>query len=550
MMYYIKIIFNFIIFNEFTMLLCMIFLLVNMSILFYRINKNYKVTFEDFIIFSIWPIIYKTILFLVLYIFLFMYLRLINIQRVVDLKIIIYNLSQFFMKNHIFFIFLKLLSLILCMILIINLITIIRKYFYYHFLQVHIYLMYWTREPSRYIRTKYEIFLEKVRDISLYPIFSFIFSRIYEIYTIRKQEYTKDSSDFILEMTNYLGYYEVQKYSHIYLLLFCLLYDIIYNNMVLNVVYYYGILYSLHYLLVATTRFATVFSKIGCLKIADYLIRRKKREQNNIIILPEQLYYYEETIEPYYHTQLTNAFNEKYHDYGIGKTYVENELFLLNVFFIFNIYFYYNIEIFVDFFNNVLQIQVSIQNILQVLIGILVISWLYFQKYIFKCILIILTMVVIILWLIISIHHFVPLLYNEIFINTNIEKFNIYLYIIDNYTINDKIYFIKEYAIYKLQTIHETDKEYLLSIIEKLPLQDLIEFSNIEELKVYVDNLIQTFIKMEKQYAVLFNNFKCDTQKSSNTISWNILDYIINTPKFISKVYESIYNVKYFIFKR
>lgn len=55
---------------------------------------------------------------------------------------------------------------------------------------------------------------------------------------------------FILDILDYLGYFKFIKYSRIYLLLGCLAYDIIYNDMVLSTIYYCGMLLSLYYLLI------------------------------------------------------------------------------------------------------------------------------------------------------------------------------------------------------------------------------------------------------------------------------------------------------------
>ena len=387
------------------------------------------------------------------------------------------------------------------MILLINLITIIKKYFYYHFLQIHIYIMYWTREASRYTSTKYELFLEKVRDlewyISFYPIFKFIFSRVYEIYIIIKPKYGKDSSSFTQDMAKYLGYSEIQRYSHIYLFIYCLLFDIIYNNMVLNVVYYYGILYCFYYyLLVATTRFSTIFSKIGCLKIADYLIRKKEKEQGKVIILPEDMYYYVDTIEPYYHDQLAIAFKDKYHDYGIGKIYMENEFFISNIFMICTLYFY-NINIFLNIWGGLIQMQIPIQNLLQIILLILITSWLYFWKAFFKYLFIILTILLIISWLIINIYYFVPLLYNETLVCATFEKFNMQIKILINYTVADKMYFITEYTIYHLSQLNISHDEYLPIIVEKISYKNILELLNIDDLKLYIDTFIKN-IKIRK----------------------------------------------------
>ena len=199
LMYYIQFIFNLIIFNKIIFLLFAILFFIMIGIFAYTFNKNYKITFEDFIIYSIWPLIFKTLLFFGLYFLLFVYLRLINIQKLVDLKLIIYNFFVFFENNGIFTFILKILLVIILIFIAINIIIPIRKYFYYHFLQIFLYSRFWTREPEGSGYPKYERFLDKIDTfvkvipnlLSLIDFFEFIYSIMYKIYIRKNPEYTK-----------------------------------------------------------------------------------------------------------------------------------------------------------------------------------------------------------------------------------------------------------------------------------------------------------------------------------------------------------------------
>jgi hypothetical protein len=535
MKHYVHILFNLIFFNEFSFIAFLTIICFFTVTIIYKKKVGYNISIDKLKITNLSEIILISCVYLFIYLLFFIYLRFLNIQRNIDLKIIIFKLYSFFITNNIFIILVKLALLLPLIILAFQISKIIKKYFFYHFLKIHIYLLHLTREEDLIYQSKYEIILARLSHIeymlSLFNILYFIFVRVYELYSIKYPNYKKDviyaepSFLFASDMIRYIGYYTFSKYRVILLFLGCILYDIISNNMILNITYYFGALLGLYYLFIYATYYVCLIETTDCLAIADYLTKERKIVYGNIIVFNDNTSIYTDDIDAL-NRSIIKAYETNYFRYAITKNKGENWLLFFNFILITNMYCYYNLEITVNVYNS--MIDISLQNILLLVISGIILSWVYYKKNIIKYVLILFTSVVFISWFILSIIHYVPLLYQELLIDSSIRIKNIY-------SNQEKVYFIIEYAKYKLQFIKVPNENYFINILTRLPLQDLVETNSITDLKSYVDNLLKIYVKMEHQYVTLYDNKylitflkMChnDIYHVFPLIKWNLIDFL------------------------
>ena len=107
-----------------------------------------------------------------------------------------------------------------------------------------------------------------------------------------------------------------------------------------------------------------------------------------------------------------------------------------------------------------LQEKMNNYSLALIILSVFTISWIYSNKSILKYLFGILSVIITLSWLIIIINHFVPLLYHEILVD------NSYIKIVDNYTLKEKIYFIKEYLQYQAAKLNLDNRDYLLKMLE------------------------------------------------------------------------------------
>ena len=192
-----------------------------------------------------------------------------------------------------------------------------------------------------------------------------------------------------------------------------------------------------------------------------------------------------------------------YEDNEIIKLSWSSYLLLINIAMVVQIYIYRNIKI--TFFEQIFaygngavngyvvfyQEIIHLSSILFSVIFILISLWFFVRNIIIEQIFLIISTIIMIIWFLITLNHFVPMLFHELLMS------NCYYNILDNYTILEKEYFIKEYLTYKMQKLN-LNKDYLISILDKIPLKDLVESHDMKSLTTYIDNLILIYENMEK----------------------------------------------------
>ena len=530
MIYYLKIIFLLIVFNSIILKIFFIALLGCGIKFMIDIKRNYIMTIDKMKVNSIFDFILISILFFVLYIVLFTYRRYLNISRTLDLKLLIYNTNIFFKESSIFNNVLLIICMIFLIIFVFYFSTLIRKYLFFHFLKLHIFIIYHTQKENYYEETSYEKLIEiliKIENFLYEIIIEKPLSLLYKLYLKYDPEHEHKNKYFLIFLPSRLNIPKHEERFPIYLVTASFLYDTIYNNMVLSKTYYILLLLFLYYLFSKTISLMCFMYRGDCLKIYKYLYEEKE------LILPEQIFFKDGTVLEQEEIKHLNDELLRADNYGKAKYHLgyEKQLFIkinrytyiwiINIVMILHIIYVRNIQIYF------LQQEINNHSIAFIILSVLTICWIFINKSTIRYLLELITILITLAWLLVIINHFVPLLFHEILID------NSYIKIVDNYTLKEKLYFIKEYLQYQSSKFNLNNTAYLLKMLENISLQNLIDSHNIEKLKNYVDNIIAI-------------------SKRLDTCNSNAIDSITNKTIFdIKKEYDSYYFVKicYFVHK-
>ena len=303
----------------------------------------------------------------------------------------------------------------------------------------------------------------------------------------------------------------------IYLIIFSLIYDILYNNMIINKLYYISFILFFYYLMKKLNNALGMFYKGDSIFIYRYLYKKEelddwdeKEKQERIVHINKELL--------------------KALDRGklsLPTDYDENRLirlswstYLLIITTILTIHALYfgKLEIFVY--------DILIHNVVIILfiLLILLILWYHIKNIIIENVFLILNTIIIISWLIIFINHKVPLLFHEILLETQ------YCKIIDGYNVQEKVIFIKEYFMFKMKYFNINEKVDLLKIFKSIPFHDLLQNVTINEIKLYVDNLIEMYERLENNIYPLL---KEDLNKQVPNKLDNIVNYFARILKLL-----------------
>lgn len=476
-------------FNFFLPKIILLLLLCYCIIVLYHNNSTYKITVQTLRINNIVIFCLITLLFCLIYIILFSYWRYLNLNKQLDLKIIIYKIYLILMNNNLFNNFIILSYTILFMIIMYFSISILRKYFFIHFFKIHLYITYLTYQE--------DVDDDLYEKLQLNLLFNnYIFSKIF-IYKpikllhkiIKKYDptYSEDEHKFLFDIIYKFRLIEHGIWFPKYLFTIFLIYDIIYNNMIITKIYYLLLILSLYYIFHQIINIMCFIYRKDCIRIYSYLYINTCHDildENDIRRINNDLAKLDIIGKP----GLPINYKEKIiYDISI-PTYI----FLINIVMMLHIIITKNVQILY------LQQIINIYFISYTILYILILSWFFFNKLFFKYVFISLTIIISICWLTLVLRHNVPLLFNEVIIN------NKYVYIIDSYIIQEQIYFIKEYIKYHIDHCHTN--------LENIPLIDIVNFyNNITELKIYAENLITLIKKMELAYENHFSRLLIKT---------------------------------------
>ena len=168
MIYYLTIILKILFFSHqlFSLLLALILFFISFHIR--NIAVNYKINVDTLKIINKFLFIVLTAFFIFVYIGLFNYWRFLNLSKNSDLKIGFYNLIQTFQKNTYIVNSMNIIVLISLLFFFISLIKLVRKYFFYHFLLIHIYLLNYFLKANYIESSIYDTLCQKIITLSDY----------------------------------------------------------------------------------------------------------------------------------------------------------------------------------------------------------------------------------------------------------------------------------------------------------------------------------------------------------------------------------------------
>ena len=256
MIYYLNLTLDLILFFPYLLKLFMIITLSFGIIVLRKYHKNNIITIENMKVEYFFFFVLNTIIFCSLYVILLLYWRFLNINKNVDLKLTIYNLYLFLTKNNIWDTSLLLICVIIFLIFLYYVIKILKKYYFFHFLKIHMYIVYLNLDDDFDIRTTYDKIIHKVLklDNQIYsytidkPIY--FFSGLYlRGYNFNSANYDREVSAFTSLIKNKLSTVKIADKFPIILLLSAFAYDIIYNNMIINKFYIISFCLFFYYLL-------------------------------------------------------------------------------------------------------------------------------------------------------------------------------------------------------------------------------------------------------------------------------------------------------------
>jgi hypothetical protein len=535
-LYYIKIIILLLLNNIFiATILISLGLVIYLRFIFNK-NRSYFIKIEDWHLTDTYIDIAIIIAYFIFYLGLFMYWRINNIGKDVDLKMPLYNSYFYYLNSS----YIKIIVIILIITLMLLVITItfsyLRKYFFYHFLKIHVYLITLDKTKldffsmSTYDKIQFKFLKLHAKITSFDSQLHKIFFKIYKKYN---SSYKEEFIIFSVNLNAKFNLYTHFDYLPRYLFLFCIIYDVLINNMVLTKIYYISPLIFIYYIFKKTFDIISFFEKSEAVEIYEFTSKNRKIENAEVIIFEDNTSLRLIEIENINNKLLKAFVLEKSNNNHKKPLNLKILFFTLNILLII----YISKHVQVIFYLNYLQRFIEIKTLLiVVIIFLLTFCLIYNNKLLNKYLFNIMTIIIIIFGFIIIINHKVPLLYNEILLETS------YIKIIANYTINEKLIFIKEYFNLKSKHLNINDKIYLFKIFRNIPFYDLLQNSTIDEIKNYIDNLIITYEYIENLYPSLKDNlqnqYNIENQKEEtiNNISTCILIISILTIYYIYKL--------------
>jgi len=440
---------------------------------------NYKVTKDSMRINSLVIYVLITFAFIFVYICLFSYWRYFNTTHSRDLKVVIYNIYLAFAKANAFDNFLKIICILLFILLWFYIIILLKKFFFFHFLKLHMFIRYITRHEEDYDKNLYERFISILMDIDSFMHHYLIakpMEAVYRVYLKYDPQHEKKNRYFLMDLRVKLDIQKLENHFLLFVLIFCFISDILYN-MVLSKTYYILLIIFVCNLFSKTLNVICFMYRGDLLNLYDYLYNPQTE------IDAEQLEHIDkELLRADTYGKTIYAIDYEARLLIPRITYI----FILSLLLILHMLFTNKVRIII------LQQQATffVAIMMIIMIGFLFSSWLFFKKRFIKYIFIFMAVLISIVWFIIN--HEIPLLFQDSLIN------NYYIQIIIEYTLQEKLYFFKEYFMFKIQYLNIEQQLYLLKVIKEIPYSELLLDVKINEIKSYVDNFILIYQKIEE----------------------------------------------------
>lgn len=425
-----------------------------------------------------YPVFYvlNTILFILFYICLLGYWRFLNMTKTLNLKNFIYQIVSFIKKNNIYDTTLLFICLILTIFILYYLIIFLKKYFFIHFLKIELFIHYFTRRDFYYEMTYYDNIKTECTHLSTF-FDTFIVDNIiiffYKLYLrYHKREY-KDkwhSSDVIYNIKNKLDLYKHEERFPSYIIIISLLYDIIYNNMILTKIYYISFILFFYYLFHKITALICFQEAYCSIKIYDYLY---KKDHN---VTKEDITYINNSLLRI-DSWPKSTYSLDYYENILIKLSWSTYLLLISIFILKYILLSEKLTILLN------QQVINRYIIFIIIIGSLTLLWFFSNNRIIENVFLLIFGILTFIFILLFIDHNVPLLYNDTFFETT--RINL----LNNYTVDDKLIFIKEYFMLKIQHFNIENQIKLLKIFKSIPVEELLQ-KTIIEIKNYQDNIV------------------------------------------------------------
>jgi hypothetical protein len=550
MIHYLTIFFNLLLMSNLLLLVIPIIFCCCVTLYIFR-KKYFRVTIKDMQIKNIYIVSFNLFLILLLVFSIFVYWRILNIGKILNLQKFLYNFSLILMTKNLFFSILLIIFFFVLFMLLIQIILLIQKFIFYYLLKVHIYLMVYTLKDDYLEFSVYEKILQKLSSIAIYyfwiprkilKIFCYIFYFIIrkviykensetfkEHFIVKKGKYQTEFEYFcdILEEKINFDYYK--SHFNTYMMLSFFLYDVFFNNLIITKIYYILPLIFCYYLLTKYLNIPIFIERADCIKVHYYLTKKIKTRTNTIIIFDDNTEVNIEDIKIINRKIIRNILNQYLPPYFEKIKYKKSML----LFTIFVLYAIFNIKIIITFiiYKNVYVIDSFF--VFLILLLLQVYFWFIVNRYsLLSNIYIIFYIITFFLLSIIFFKHQIPLLYNDFYDYTFIK-------INDFYSLEEKIYFIKEYLKENLQ-----DDSFPL-IINNLPLNELIfPDTSISQLKLYADNIILLHNKYQDLLSFLLskknNDIIQDIETQQSLINNTMKSYIITFWENIKTKYIKI----------
>lgn len=511
MIYYVKILINFFLWllsNNFFLSLFIINIILIISTFSLQVFRKqyYKITLQDMKIRN--KILTAVTLFVIFCFFcsLFIYWRLSNLGKFVDLKSIIFKLHLIFVNKSFFSFLITVIFIVLFTMLLIQIILLLQKFLFYYILKIHIYLMVYTLKDSPMKITSYEKLINNLHTLKLYPfmIEKRVLRIMYYMYVkIKYGSYQGNFENFWIMLFSQTNYCYYKQRLDKYLIISSILYDIFFNNMIIHKIYYILPITFCFYLNDKFLDIAAFIEKTDCIQVHAYLTKKIKQKNYETYIFEDNTNASIEDIKNINRKILRDNVENDYDKYKEHFKY-KKSLFIFALIILYTIIGKHIILTF-HVFETTFNIHIIV--ILLLSLFIQMIFWLLANNYKFMSFFYLIFYIFgLFIPGIIFFKHNVPLLYNEV------DKY-FFIQINDIYCLEEKITFLKEYFKYRIQSNSMKNKQYLYMIIEKLPLKDFImPHTSIAQLREYVESFLIIHKKYENLILFIW-------EKQNNNIS-------------------------------
>ena len=156
------------------------------------------------------------------------------------------------------------------------------------------------------------------------------------------------------------------------------------------------------------------------------------------------------------------------------------------------------------------------------MLSILAILWYFVNNIIMEVVFFTINGLIILIWLIFLLNHNVPLVFHDILLETP------YLKIIVDFTLDEKLLYLKEYFMFKIQTLSLEKQFYLLQIFKTIPFYELLQSKTIEDITKYTDNVITTYESLENNiYPLLKEHIQNQVYLEEYESKKNTITYVL-----------------------